>query len=55
MMPLIAQDRRTAAIDFSTIESLRDGRRIEMRAQADRPAQAGGSAAITEADKSAGR
>jgi len=32
MMPLIAQVRRTAAIDFSTIESLRDGRRIEIRA-----------------------
>jgi GNAT superfamily N-acetyltransferase len=32
MMPLIAQERPAAAMDFSTIESLRDGRRVEIRA-----------------------
>jgi len=32
MTPQIAQDRCAAAIDFSTIESLRDGRRVEIRA-----------------------
>lgn len=32
MMQQIAQDRPAAAKDFSTIESLRDGRRVEIRA-----------------------
>jgi GNAT superfamily N-acetyltransferase len=32
MMSQIAQDHRAAASDFSTIESLRDGRRVEIRA-----------------------
>jgi len=31
-MPRVAQDRRAAAVDFATIESLRDGRRVEIRA-----------------------
>ena len=40
MMSQIAHDRPAAAIDFSTIESLRDGRRVEIRAlrPADLPA-----------------
>lgn len=32
MMPQMTQDRPAAAADFSTIESLRDGRRVEIRA-----------------------
>jgi GNAT superfamily N-acetyltransferase len=32
MMPLIAQDHQAAATDLSTMESLRDGRRVEIRA-----------------------
>jgi GNAT superfamily N-acetyltransferase len=32
MTPQIAQDRRAGAIDFSSIEPLRDGRRVEIRA-----------------------
>jgi ribosomal protein S18 acetylase RimI-like enzyme len=32
MKPLIAQDSQAAASDFSTIELLRDGRRVEIRA-----------------------
>jgi GNAT superfamily N-acetyltransferase len=32
MMPLIAQERATSAADFSVLEPLRDGRRVEIRA-----------------------
>ena len=46
MMPLIAQDHRAAAIDFSAIESLRDGRRVEIRAL--RPADLPGLMAAVE-------
>jgi RimJ/RimL family protein N-acetyltransferase len=54
MMPLITQDRRPAAADFSVIEPLRDGRRVEIRAlrPADLPGLMAAVARISEGSMS---